>query len=263
MKKWTPEEIQYLREHYPTGCRNEIAKALGVTPQQVKSAASNYKIKRAPGYGHKKWLPEEIEYLRKNYATGNIDEIISRLGATKLAVYQQARILGLKRDPELVKQTARALMTDLSRKNLGKRFEKGHVSHNKGKRMDEWLSKEAQENLKKTQFKKGHVPHNYVPVGYERITRDGYAEIKVRDADDSAKNFVLKHRLIWEKVNGPVPAGMMVKFKDGNRSNIHIDNLYLSTMTENAAENIQRWHELPPDIKQNIKLIKQLKKALQ
>lgn len=39
--------------------------------------------------------------------------------------------------------------------------------------------------------------------------------------------FVLKHRHLWEQVNGPVPAGMCLKSIDGNRQNTDPSNWQL------------------------------------
>ncbi len=39
-------------------------------------------------------------------------------------------------------------------------------------------------------------------------------------------------RYVWEKYNGPVPAGMYVTTKDGNRMRTRIDNLILVTKAE-------------------------------
>ena len=104
------------------------------------------------------------------------------------------------------------------RTGLG-RYPKGNVPHNKGKKMPiEWQAKE-------TQFKPGHMPHNYRPVGSERISKDGYIEIKVKDP----KTWQPKHRVIWEQHNGTIPKGYIVVFRDGNRRNLDIGNLALAS----------------------------------
>ena len=40
-------------------------------------------------------------------------------------------------------------------------------------------------------------------------------------------NWIQKHVLIWEQVNGPVPEGHCLIFLDGDRSHIELDNLML------------------------------------
>lgn len=121
------------------------------------------------------------------------------------------------------------------------RYGKGHVSANKGKKWDEFLSKGAQENCRKTCFKKGHIPYNRKPVGYERLTRDGFIEVKVSDIHHGDglwyKDWKLKQRLIWEEAHGPIPEKHMIIFLDGDKSNFDIDNLACVSMSENARLN--------------------------
>ena len=57
------------------------------------------------------------------------------------------------------------------------RFEKGHVTHNKGKKQTEYMSKEAIEKTKATRFKKGNIPQNRREIWEERISKDGYIYI--------------------------------------------------------------------------------------
>lgn len=110
--------------------------------------------------------------------------------------------------------------------NTGKtgQFEKGHVPANKGKKM----SKEIYEKLKPTMFSKGTVPPNYKPVGSERITKDGYIEIKIEDSN----RWKLKHIYVWEKKNGKIPKGYALLFLDGNKQNVNISNLMLIKRSE-------------------------------
>ncbi len=115
--------------------------------------------------------------------------------------------------------------------NTGKtgRFEKGHIPANKGKHHP------TVGRMAETQFKKGNLPHNTKPIGYERVTKDGYIEVKVkmRPSNPSCKdNFVLKQRLVWEEANGPIPKGHKLIFLDGNKQNFVLENLALITDAE-------------------------------
>lgn len=112
------------------------------------------------------------------------------------------------------------------------RFEKGHVPANKG------THSPTVGRMAETQFKNGHLPHNTKPIGYERITKDGYIEVKIAmrpSSSDCNDNFILKHRLIWEQTNGPIPKGYIVTFKDGNKRNFDINNLALISWAENVT----------------------------
>ena len=97
------------------------------------------------------------------------------------------------------------------------RFVKGQVSHNKGKKGISYPS------MKPTQFKTGEMPHNHKPVGSETLRADGYVWVKVEEP----KTWRMKHVLIWEDANGPVPKGYAVLFGDGNRLNFDLNNLIL------------------------------------
>lgn len=109
------------------------------------------------------------------------------------------------------------------------RFEKGHITHNKGQKGV------CAKGCEKTWYQKGNLPHNTKPIGYERVSKDGYIEVKIamRPGDtESGHNFVPKHRLVWEAANGPVPKGHKLIFLDGNKKNIDIENLALVSNAE-------------------------------
>lgn len=107
------------------------------------------------------------------------------------------------------------------------RFEKGRVSHNKGKKGV------YAPGCEKSWFSKGHVPHNHKPVGSESLSQDGYWRVKVAEP----KKWRLKHLVIWEQSNGPVPNGHCVIFLDGNKSNLDIENLKLVRKKDLARMN--------------------------
>ncbi|WP_088187575.1 HNH endonuclease signature motif containing protein [Desulfosporosinus sp. FKA] len=99
-------------------------------------------------------------------------------------------------------------------------FKKGHIPFNKGRKGVSYPG------MKPTQFKKGHKPANWVPIGTERLSKDGYIEVKIADGKLN-KNWKSKHVLIWESANGPVPKNHVVIFGDGNKGNFDPDNLIL------------------------------------
>lgn len=90
-----------------------------------------------------------------------------------------------------------------------------------------WKKGTCGKGLEKTWFKKGSLPPNYRAVGSERITKDGYIEVKVE-----TNVWELKHRHIWEKVNGKIPKGHTVIFLDQNKLNTDISNLKLVSRAE-------------------------------
>ncbi|MCF6271597.1 MAG: HNH endonuclease [Rhodobacteraceae bacterium] len=97
----------------------------------------------------------------------------------------------------------------------------GSVPENKGKKMP------FNANSARTQFKKGQLPHNTKHLGHERITKDGYVEISVAEKNPHTgyeRRHVQKHRWLWEKANGPVPIGMVLKCLDGDKTNTALAN---------------------------------------
>lgn len=119
---------------------------------------------------------------------------------------------------------------------LNGQFQKEHIPANKGKKWDDYLTKEQQDKLKKTMFKKGQRPINYRPVGSERIDIYGYVEVKVKDPN----YWRLKHHVIYEEKNGPIPKNCKVIFKDKNRLNLNIDNLALVSNSEELILNQEK-----------------------
>lgn len=85
----------------------------------------------------------------------------------------------------------------------------------------------------KTSFRKGQVPVNHRPVGSERISKDGYIEIKIAEP----RKWALKHRVVWESVNGKVPKNQIVIFEDGDKTNFNLENLRLISRSDNAILN--------------------------
>ena len=116
------------------------------------------------------------------------------------------------------------------------RFKKGKVPLNKGKTWNDFMSKEGQEKSAMTTFKKGNVPSNRREIHSSRVSKDGYIEIKLRDGSLN-KNWVYKHRHIWQLAHGPVPEGHKIVFADGNKRNFQLDNLILMNNAEEVMLN--------------------------
>jgi hypothetical protein len=77
---------------------------------------------------------------------------------------------------------------------------------------------------------------NKSAIGTRRINSKGYAMVKVADPDV----WKLKHQLVWEKANGPIPDGHVIIFADRNKSNFALKNLLPVTHAELAMMNHQR-----------------------
>lgn len=63
------------------------------------------------------------------------------------------------------------------------------------------------------------------PIGSETV-ENGIVFVKVYDTGKTRKDWVQKHRLIWEKAHGKLRRREAVLFLDGDRRNFSLDNLY-------------------------------------
>lgn len=210
------------------------------------------------------WTPAEDERLSTLYATFSADECAAALDRTRSSVCQRVNAIGLRKSPEWIAQTAR--MRTLNPTHGGRRgqFKPGLVPWNTGR------SHPARGRSVETQFKRGRAPQesrNYLPIGSERLTKDGYVERKVTD-DQSvvpARRWTAVHRLVWEAANGPVPPGRIVVFRRGMHTtvvaDIAIDRLELITRAENMARNTI--HNYPPEVKGLIRAVKRAERALE
>ena len=152
---------------------------------------------------------EEIQFILDNYKGIGNQELCDRLNEKLKTNHSFNRVKGFKSKHKLDS-------------GLTGRFKKGRTTFNKGLKQTDFMSDEAIERTKKTRFKKGLKSHNKKPLGSERIcTKDGYIIVKVGEPDV----WKHKHRVVWEKVNGPIPKGHKIVFLDGDKNNISIDNL--------------------------------------
>lgn len=170
----------------------------------------------------KKWTQAEDDYLRKIYPEMSNEEVAMWLHRSKRAVMAHAYILGVHKSPEFAEKQFRK-----------GQFRKGQTPHNKGKSRKYWATPEAEELMTKGQFKPGECRDDNPrkkPIGHEKVYADGYVWIITEHGRKQ------KHRVVWEQANGPIPPDHCVKFKDGNRMNCSLDNLYLVSRADNARE---------------------------
>jgi len=182
------------------------------------------------------WTQEEMDILDRHYPHIHAGKVADMLGCDIIQVYLQALHMGLKK---------------VARKGANGRWLKGSVPHNKGKKM----KPEVYEKVKKTMFQKGCIPTNTTYDGYERTTKDGYIEVRIRMG-----KYRLKHLVEWEKLNGKLPKGHCLACTDGNKQNTAPENWELITRADNMRRNtIQRF---PPELRDTIKLLHKLKRKI-
>ena len=107
----------------------------------------------------------------------------------------------------------------------GGQFKKGSIPYNKGKKMPS----EIYEKVKGTMFKKNHIPHNHREVGSERISKDGYIEVKTKEPN----KWELKHRIVYRQFyKQDIKKGEVVIMLDGDKLNLSPENLQKITRAE-------------------------------
>jgi len=197
------------------------------------------------------WTEEEIKFLFDNYPDMKTADIATILGRPLSGVYGKANMMGIFKSKEYMTKLLEHESAKL--KELGKtyQFKKQNVPYNYGQKM----STELYDKCRRTMFKPGHKPGNIKKVGAIRIDHEGYTYVKIADAD-----WRLKHRVVYENVNGPVPANHVVIFKDNNMHNFDINNLQLISQADNMLRNTI--HQYPEQIQELIKLKNKLKKKI-
>ncbi|VXA55473.1 Bacteriophage phi 1.45-like protein [Acinetobacter proteolyticus] len=154
-----------------------------------------------------KYTPEQLDYIKSNCSLGRYELTID---------------VNRKFNSDFTVDQIKSLCTR-NKWNTGRTgcFEKGDKPWNTGTK---GVCKPNSGN-----FKSGQVSWNKKPVGYERIcSKDGYVIVKVAEPNV----FKLKHRIVWEKLNGPIPDGQVVAFKNMDKTDCRIENLMLMTKAE-------------------------------
>lgn len=195
----------------------------------------------------KPWTPEEDALFREHYPNSTMKQMVELLGRSECAIYNRSETLNVRKSQEYLDSPNACRLRRGDNIGAEFRFKKGQVPPNKG------VKGISYEGSKPTQFKKGSKPANYRPVGTIRETRDGYLEIKVAEG---MHKWRLLHRVVWERMNGPIPKGINLILLDGNPKNIKITNLSLVTKAQNMMRNTV--HNYPKEI---VHLV-QLKAAL-
>ena len=188
--------------------------------------------------GHR-YTEEEREFLKTFILGHTYKEIVAEYNKRFEDRITESRVKGYMANHKL-------------NNGLTGRFKKGHIPANKG------THPPKVGRMAETQFKKGNLPHNTKPIGYERITSDGYIEVKVKMRPSSPlanDNFKLKHRLIWEELHGPIPEGYIVTFLDGNKQNLEPANLALISKSEHCIMTKEGLRSNNPELTETGRLI--------
>lgn len=184
------------------------------------------------------WTDEQLAVLRARYPHERTEDIAPALGRAVSQVYQKAAHLGLKKSAEYLASPAACRLRRGDNVGAAHRFQKGGAAWNKDMK-GLHIGGEA------TQFQPGQMPTNWKPIGSERVS-DGYLQRKMTDTGYPPRDWVGVHILVWQEHNGPIPEKHIVVFKDGNKTNIVIDNLECISRADLMRRNTV--HNLPKEI---------------
>lgn len=182
-----------------------------ITRSQIKSYMTNHGLKGGidrselmKKFVKKLFTDEQIEFIKDNAKGLPNEELTKRFNNHFKTNIATSQIKALKAREHI-------------NSGLDGHFPKGNIPFNKG------IKGVCAKGCEKTWFKKGIEPINHRPLGSERVDVDGYTLVKIAEPNE----WRLKHQVVWEKENGPIPKGYAVIFGDRDRSNFDINNLIL------------------------------------
>ena len=80
---------------------------------------------------------------------------------------------------------------------------------------------------------------------------DGYVEVKVSDVPPK---WLLKHRIVWEQTNGPIPPGCNIQFRNHDTTDCRLENLYLITKRDQLKNENSMYARYPKELQYVMKL---------
>lgn len=104
--QWRLSEVDFIRSNVHHLSNEELAKALNLNRNQVRSVFIKHGIKRESMVYSRRletvkgrhWNDAEDEYLRMNYERFSAEFIGRKLNRTMSSIYRRAGILGLKKN---------------------------------------------------------------------------------------------------------------------------------------------------------------------
>ncbi len=193
-----------------------------------------------------RWTQELVALLVEKYPQTATSKLAPMLNKTVQQIYHKAHLLDLKKTQEYMSGPDGGRL--LRGTEIGKayQFPKGHVPSNKGIKGISYPGTEA------TQFKKGEKPHTWRPIGSERLSKEGYLQVKLKDTGVTRHDYVPVHHLVWELHRGAMPKGHRIAFINGDKTCITLDNLEAVSIAEMMRRNTL--HNYPKEIAQLILL---------
>lgn len=206
--------------------------------------------------GRRTWTPADVRALELLYPDVPNDVIARFLGRTVNAINARSDAMGLHKSARYLASPAACRLRRGDDIGTATRFRKGQAPANKGLRRPGW----GPGRMKETQFKKGQS-RNKMPLGATRLI-EGYVYRKVSEIPfmPYTVNWKLEHHLVWTAAHGAIPAGHKLRFVNGDRQDIRLDNLELVSDAAMMARNTV--HNLPKPLASTIQLLGALKRQI-
>lgn len=260
-RPWSRKDETLLRELYPVTRTADLPALLGRSRKAIKVRAAALHLRKDPQASmRRRWHPDEDAVLRMLYADTPTDAIAQQIDRTPHSTFQRARKLGLEKDAAYLASEAAGRIRRGDHRGRLHWFKKGEPPANKGLRRPGY----APGRMKETQFKKGQrsgvAVRLWKAIGTERISKDGYLERKINNDLPARRRWRAVHLLLWESANGPLPRGHAVVFKNGDKTDIRLDNLDLITRADLMRRNTV--HNLPKPLAQAVQLLGALNRKI-
>lgn len=203
----------------------------------------------------KNWTKSELDFLKEIFPDTPTKIIASELNRNYSAIANKAILLGLKKSQDYKDRLLVEQSKQLNEHAYG-RFRKGDVPHNKGKKM----TVEMYEIAKKTMFQKGCLPHNTCKDWQEVLRKQKSGKQYYMIKLPTERRLIFKHIYIWEGVNGKVPKGYNIVFKNGDTLNCEYENLECISDAELMSRNTI--NNYPTEIVKTIIILNKFKNKL-
>ena len=271
--QWKPEEDEWIRRNYTNGkTRQTIAEEFSaefgtaVTPGAISTRAYGLGIRGQIKPLKKRkhfWTVEEEDWIRKNYTKGKTCPVLAKeyqeYFGTAIdfhSIQSKAHMLGIRgqAQPPLSSDELEFLRENggkMRREALAKLYNE-KFGTNRSRANITSLCAHHKIPAWDMPATKGLLVSKY-PVGAERWHGRkslNYLYVKVSNTGNREKDWVLKHRYIWEKEYGKIPDDCVISFLDNDRTNFQLDNLCLMTKKEGVIMAKLGWNQIcDPELK--------------
>ncbi|MCG7551599.1 HNH endonuclease signature motif containing protein [Pseudoalteromonas sp. Of7M-16] len=209
---------------------------LAITPNQVKSAIKSHKLTfttRDTKKGTSLFSSDEIVWIKSHYPLMNRNDLTCNFNLTFCREIRTSQMVSFLKNHKI-------------RSGRTGQFTKGKKPWNSGTK--------GVMKSNSGSFRPGNKPHNWQPVGSERINSEGYHDIKIAEPNV----WKAKHILLWEKEHGQVPEKHNIRFLDGDKNNVTLNNLILVNKLEHLYITQNRLSDHPQELKESVLAISRI-----